>query len=38
MVAGTEMVLKNLYNLKFSDEEVDAVEIILKQTGIKSSR
>ena len=33
LVAGTEMVLKNLYNLKFSDEEVDAIEIILKQVG-----
>lgn len=33
LIAGTEMVLKNLYNLKFSDEEVDAIEIILKQMG-----
>lgn len=33
LVAGTEMVLKNLYNLKFSDEEIDAIEIILKQMG-----
>ncbi len=35
LVAGTEMVLKNLYNLKFSDEEVDAIEIILKNIGSK---
>lgn len=33
LVAGTEMVLKNLYNLKFPDEEVDAIEMILKQVG-----
>lgn len=35
LVAGTETVLKNLYNLKFSDEEVDAIEIILNQVGSK---
>lgn len=35
LVAGTEMVLKNLYNLHFSDEEVDNIEIILKRIGSK---
>lgn len=35
LVAGTEMVLKNLYNLHFSDEEVDNMEIILKQMDSK---
>lgn len=35
LVAGTEMVLKNLYNLKFPDEEVDEIEIILKKMGSK---
>jgi nicotinate phosphoribosyltransferase len=33
LVAGTEMVLKNLYNLHFSDEEVNAIEMILKAAG-----
>lgn len=33
LVAGTEMVLKNLYNLHFSDEEVDNIEMILKHVG-----
>ena len=33
LVVGTEMVLKNLYNLHFSDEEVDNIEIILKNIG-----
>jgi nicotinate phosphoribosyltransferase len=31
LVSGIEMVLKNLYNLHFSDEEVDAIEIILRR-------
>ncbi len=35
LVAGTEMVLKNLYNLRFSDEEVCAIEEILKHVGSK---
>jgi nicotinate phosphoribosyltransferase len=35
LVAGTETVLKNLYNLQFSEEEVDAIEIILKHVGSK---
>lgn len=35
LVAGTEMVLKNLYNLHFSDEEVCAIRIILERIGSK---
>lgn len=35
LVSGTEMVLKNLYNLHFSDEQVNAIETILKQIGSK---
>jgi nicotinate phosphoribosyltransferase len=35
LVAGTEMVLKNLYNLHFSNEELDAIEIVLKHIGSK---
>ena len=35
LVSGTEMVLKNLHNLHFSDEEVDTIEIVLKQVGSK---
>jgi nicotinate phosphoribosyltransferase len=35
LVSGTEMVLKNLYNLHFSDEHVEAIEIILKRAGSK---
>lgn len=35
LVAGTEMVLKNLYNLHFSDEQVDEIQIILKCIGSK---
>lgn len=35
LVTGIEWVLKSLYNLKFSEEEVSAIEIILKQAGSK---
>ncbi len=35
LVSGTEMVLKNLYNLHFSDEQVNVIETILKQIGSK---
>lgn len=35
LVAGTEFVLKNLYNLHFSDEDVNKIEILLKYFGSK---
>lgn len=33
LVAGVEWVLKNLYNMKFTEEDVNDIEAILKQIG-----